>query len=380
MPRRTRVVHVAQNLEMGGLERLLVEFARRENRAQFDLHFLLLGKPGVLASEVRAAGWPVTALHQDEGFRPLLYLRLLWHFLRVQPDAVHTHDDRPLIYAAPAARLARVRRVIHTRHAGGYVRVTARQAALRQFAARQVDAFVCVSRDAAEMARDEGTPEKILRVVPNGIDLERFRPGVYPATGPAVVVARLIPEKDIATLIKATSLVVPHAPDFRLVIAGDGPCRPELGALVARLELTDRVTFLGVVQDVPPLLASARLFVLPSLSEGISLTLLEAMASGLPVVATRVGGNPEVVADGTTGLLVPSGHPVALAEAIVSIYTNPARGVTLGRAGRARVEQFFDLTRMIRSYEALYRGDTEDEFSRDAERSAEITRSAPRRG
>lgn len=355
-PRRCRVVHVTQGLEMGGLERLLVEFARRTDRERFDLHFVSLSGRGLLAEEVEAAGWPVTALCQGDGFRPLLYANLAWLLARLRADAVHTHDERPLIYAAPAARAAFVRRVVHTRHRGADLVTTSRQKALLRFAAARVDAFVCVSADAAELARRQGVREQAVRVLTNGIDLERFRADAYAGDGPCVVVARLTAEKDVATLLDAAARVVAEVPEFRLLVAGDGPCRAELEAQAQRLNLSERVEFLGTVRDVPPLLARCRLFVLPSKTEGISLTLLEAMASGLPVVATRVGGNPEVVADGETGLLVPSGDPAALGQALVRLYREPDLAKRFGRAGRERVEKHFDLARMIREYEALYLG------------------------
>ncbi len=354
---RCRVVHVTQGLEMGGLERLLVEFARRTDRERFDLHFVALSGRGLLAEEIEAAGWPVTALCQEGGFRPLLYVKLAWLMARLGAHAVHTHDERPLIYAAPAARMARVRRVVHTRHRGADLVTTSRQASLLRFASARADAFVCVSADAAALACKQGVPERAVRVVTNGIDLERFRIGTYANAGPAVVVARLTAEKDVACLLEATALVVKQVPEFRLLVAGDGPCRSDLEEQAARLGLNANAEFLGTVRDVPPLLARGRLFVLPSRTEGISLTLLEAMASGLPIVATRVGGNPEVVAEGETGLLVPSENPAALASAIVRVYREPGLAERLGRAGRERVEEHFDLVRMIRQYEGLYLGE-----------------------
>src|SRR5262249_39705450 len=144
--------------------------------------------------------------------------------------------------------------------------------------------------------------------------------------------------------------------DFRLHIAGDGPCRAELERQAARLGLGEAVRFLGAVRDVPALLGGARLFVLPSLSEGVSLTLLEAVARGLPGVAAAVGGNPEVVADGETGLLVPPRDPPALARAVLDLWTRPESCARLGRAGRRRAEALFDVRRMVARYEALYLG------------------------
>src|SRR5262249_776717 len=151
-----------------------------------------------------------------------------------------------------------------------------------------------------------------LYTILNGIDVEHFAYRGPQPGGPAVLVARLSPEKDVGTLIEAAARVVREEPSFRLEIAGDGVCMPELRERVREFGLEKHVTFLGQVSNVPELLARAGLFVLSSISEGVSLTLLEAMARGLPVVATDVGGNPEVVADGTTGLLVPARTPQAL--------------------------------------------------------------------
>ena len=192
-----------------------------------------------------------------------------------------------------------------------------------------------------------------LRVIWNGIDLERFAFRGPQPTGPAVVVARLTAEKDVQNLLRAVRQVVDVLPQFRLEIAGDGPCRAELERLAAELGIGDRVRFLGEVRDVPALLARARLFVLPSQTEGISLTILEAMASGLPVVTTKVGGNPEIVESGT-GVLVPPRDPAALAHGILRVAGNPDEALFLGRAARRRVETHFDVRKMVAQYAAVY--------------------------
>jgi glycosyltransferase involved in cell wall biosynthesis len=168
------------------------------------------------------------------------------------------------------------------------------------------------------------------------------------------MVARLSPGKDVGSLLHALAILSKERPSIQLAIAGDGPCREELQQLSSTLGLGGRVRFLGNVQNVPALLADASLFVLPSLSEGISLTLLEAMARGLPVVATRVGGNPEVVIDGETGLLVPAQSPRELAAAIGRIAGDWDQGRQMGLAGRKRVERHFDIRRMVASYHYLY--------------------------
>ncbi len=293
----------------------------------------------------------MTALEAPQGLRPGLVVRLAGLLRRLRADVVHTHDDRPNIHGAPAGRLAGVRRVIHTRHHQG-LRLTPRQQWLVRAVQVCDDRFVCISRDSARHAIRQGVSPRRVVVLPNGIDLEHFAcTGPEPA-GPAVLVARLAAEKDVGTLIEAAALVARTCPDFALQIAGDGPCRAELEARAVRLGAP--VRFLGVVRDVPALLARARLFVLSSLTEGISLTLLEAMARGLPVVATDVGGNPEVVEAGVTGLLVPPRDPPVLAGAVARLWTDPQSCARLGGAGRRRVERRFDVRRMVAGYEALY--------------------------
>jgi glycosyltransferase involved in cell wall biosynthesis len=351
--RRLRVVHVTPGLDMGGLEKLLVEFARHADRRRFALRFVTLGGRGALAGDIESCGWPVTALGEPDGLRPGLVLRLARRFRHWQPDVIHTHDDRAHLYGTFAGRLARVPRLLHTRH-GRSPHLSCRQRMLVNAAARLIDHFVCVSEDSARLAVRHGVPANRVRTIWNGIDVRRFAYVGPRRDGPAVLVARLSPEKDIETLLHAAALVVCQDAAFRLEIAGDGPCMPSLQKTTADLGLEGHVRFLGQVRDVPALLARAGLFVLSSLSEGISLTLLEAMASGLPIVATHVGGNPEVVAHGESGFLVPPRNPLALADALLRLRRDHDACVRLGEAGRRRVETKFDIRRMVREYETLY--------------------------
>jgi glycosyltransferase involved in cell wall biosynthesis len=347
------VAHVTLGLDVGGLEKLLVEFARHADRERFLLRFVSLTTRGVLAEDIEAEGWPVTALHAPAGFHPGIGLDLARLFRRWKIDVVHTHDERPNIYAAPAARLAGVRRVVHTRH-GQRPWLTRRQRLLVRMASRLTDHFVCVSRDTARLSVEQGVPASRVRTIWNGIDLARFSYAGPCADGPIVTVARLSPEKGIEGLVRAAALALCRSPTLRLEIAGDGPCFSELARLALQVGVADRVRFLGQVRDVPGLLARASTFVLPSESEGVALTLLEAMARGLPVVATRVGGNCEVVVEGETGLLVPARDPTALASALLRL-RDPGIAFAMGQAGRRRVERFFDVRRMVAAYESLYR-------------------------
>jgi glycosyltransferase involved in cell wall biosynthesis len=351
---RLRVAQVTLGLEVGGQERLLVEMARHRDVTRFDWTVIVLGRRGALADAIEAAGARVLPLDAPPGFRPGLWRLLAQLFRQERFDVVHTHDDRPLLYGMPAAWWANVPRRIHTHHHGRLEHITARQRFLMRQAARFTQHFVCVSHDSARYMIEQGVAATRVQTLWNGIDLTRFALQGPCADGPIVTVARLSPEKDVANLLRAARHVLTAFPHVRFEIAGDGPCRDELAQLARDLQLSEQVIFHGEVRDIPALLARARLFVLPSQSEGISLTLLEAMARGLAIVATRVGGNPEVVEAGATGLLVPARDPEALAQAIGVLLADPARGRQMGVAGRQRVENCFDIRKMMAQYETLY--------------------------
>lgn len=352
--RPLRVVHVVSQLATGGLEKLLLEFAGHADTSAFTLRFLSLGAGGPLADDLQRSGYAVTILNDPPGLRPGLILRLAKLFRGWGVYLVHTHNTRALLYAGPAAWLARVPHVVHTRHGQRYG-ASRRATAAFCWATRLAHRVVCVSEDSARLSVQEGVSAKRICTVWNGIDVTRFSyRGPCPG-GPAVMVGRLSPEKDVGTLLEAFAVARKSDPAFRLEIAGDGACAEELEARARALGIADSVSFLGEVRDVPALLARASMFVLSSLTEGISLTLLEAMARGLPVVATRVGGNAEVVCDGETGWLVPARAPADLAAAMLRVRADAEQAERLARAGRKRVEERFDARRMVRDYESIYR-------------------------
>jgi glycosyltransferase involved in cell wall biosynthesis len=347
------IVHVTFGLDVGGQEKLLVDFARIADRKHFELRFISLGSRGLLANDIESLGCPVITLDAPSGLRPSLVIKLARLFRRWRPEAVHTHDQRALFYAGPAAWMARVPMTVHTRH-GRDAHASPRQTLMIRHLSKLVDRFVCVSQEVAELSREQGIGSSRLRTIKNGIDTNRFRLSGPCQAGPVVTVARLSPEKDVANLVRATAIASEQSPDLRVEIAGGGPCLEDLKQLAASLDVSDRITFLGEVRDIPALLSRARMFVLPSRSEGIPLTVLEAMACGLPIVATRVGGLPEVVDHGVTGLLVPSADPAALAQAIIGIWSGRVRGDRLGCAAHQRAGELFDVRRMVARYETLY--------------------------
>lgn len=349
-----RVCHVSMCLQTGGLERLLVDFARFHDRKQFELQFLALTGDGQPAADIRAEDCSVRVLNESVKIRKLWSISQLVRSLKQQrAQIVHTHNTYASFYGSVAAKLAGVPIVINTQHGGGGTSWKARW----QFklANRWTQRIVGVSHDASRFCEflDEGSQDKITTIW-NGINLDRFQfhgPRRRPI---AISVARLSTTKDFPTLLRAVPLVLPHVPDFRLRIVGDGPERARLESLIDELRIRPHVELLGERHDVPALLAESGFFVSSSLSEGISLTLLEAMAVGLPIVTTAVGGNPEVVVDGETGRLAPAGNSAALARAICDLCADHDLWPAMGTLARHRVEQHFEIRQMIRNYEVLY--------------------------
>jgi sugar transferase (PEP-CTERM/EpsH1 system associated) len=294
-------------------------------------------------------------------------VRIIWSlqrlFRRERPDVVHTHGWGTLLEGMLAARLAGVPSVIHGEH--GTLQMKTYQRWLQRRAWTSADRVLSVSSRLAErMATTMQVPTERITTIRNGVDLSRFgssdrgaaRSGLGLSNDTLVIgtVGRLVPVKDHATLLEAISLLTKRGVDVTLLVSGDGPLHATLQARVRDLGIEHSVRFLGHRQDVEVVLAALDVFVLSSVSEGLSNTILEAMASGLPVVATRVGGAEELVVDGETGLLVEPGLPRKMAEALQLLLTNESKRRTMGAAARGRVETEFALTTMIDRYEALY--------------------------
>jgi glycosyltransferase involved in cell wall biosynthesis len=347
------IIHVSVGLNVGGMENLLVQFARYADRSRFDLKFVSLTVGGRAAEQIEQLGWPVTTLDISPGVKPAIVVRLTRLFRQARAKVVHTHNTKPLLYAVPAAHLAGVQTIIHTRHGQRYGE-TRQQNNLFNLVARWTDRVVSVSNDSATLSLRQGLPEQKLVTIHNGIDPSLFPATVSQQSGPIVFVGRLNPEKDVPTLLRAAAVAVKEEPSIRLHLVGAGPNFSELKNLAEQLGIGQHVVFLGQTNDVAGVLAGASLFVLSSVTEGISLALLEAMACGLPVVATAVGGNSEVVVDGETGLLVPPRSPAELAAAMLKLYRQPELARQMGANGRKRVEAHFDSRRMVALYESLY--------------------------
>jgi glycosyltransferase involved in cell wall biosynthesis len=232
-----------------------------------------------------------------------------------------------------------------------------RMVAAQQLAYRAAHAVVANAKAAVEQLRREGVPEQKIHVITNGVDGDAFAaPGREASSRPRriVTVANLRPEKGHDTLIAAASTIVQHFGDVEFHIAGEGPCRGALEQQVLERGLSSRFHFLGERSDIPRVLADSDLFVLPSRSEACPNSVLEAMAAGLPVVASRVGGIPELVDSGVNGILITPDAPEALAAAALSVLNRPAYAASLGRVAREKVGRRFSFDRMVSSFEGLY--------------------------
>jgi sugar transferase (PEP-CTERM/EpsH1 system associated) len=352
------VVHLVSGLNVGGLEMVVLNLVRHCDRDQFRPTVLCLQEKGLLAPSFANLNTNVESLDCSTLPKAQTLYRLVRRLRKLRPHILHTHNINPHIFGAIGARISGVPFVIHTKHGRNY---PDRPVAVFKnwFASCFTDRIVAVSEDAARVVREiERVPGRKVMVIRNGIDLEAFRyvpRNAKPMGKHAVHIARLCVSKDQSTLLRAARQVLEVEPDFRLTLVGDGPDREALRALKESLELGEKVSFLGERHNVQKYLSDADLFVLSSVEEGIPLTILEAMATGLPVVATEVGGNPEVVIPNETGFLVPPRAPNLLASAILELVRDPNRAQCMGFSGRKRVEQGFDIRKVVADYEALYK-------------------------
>jgi L-malate glycosyltransferase len=341
----------------------------RQLCGDYRVLFACLDELGTLGQQLRDEGFEVEVLGRRPGVDWKCMLRLARFLRRQRVDLIQAHQYTPFFYAA-AARLLSPRSAIllmeHGRHYPDYPRPK-RKVANRLLLGRR-DRVVAVGRAVREaLVANDGFPAQRVGVIHNGIDLSPFAApcddrrsirrelGVGDDDFVILQVARLDYLKDHATAVRTLAEVVPCRPDVRLVLVGEGPELKAIQELVSRHKLEPHVRLLGLRNDVARLLPGADLFLLTSISEGIPLTVIEAMAAGLPVVGTRVGGLPEVVEEGRTGLLASAGDHAGLARAVCQLGGEPALRHEMGRLGRERAEALFSERQMHSQYGRLYR-------------------------
>ena len=336
----------------------MVELMRRLDRRDFEVHIACVHRGGAL--EARAlegaasiARFPLVGFGRPSAVQQVLAFARWCR--RINAQVVHTCELYANILGLPGAALAGVRvRVANRRELLTPDKSRAHLTAQR-FAYKAAHTVVANSGAAASQLRLEGVPDAKIRVIPNGVDCQLFAapPRVRPIRR-IVTVANLRAEKGHDTLIGAASELFDRNHDLEICFVGDGPLRASLVRQVNLRGMRSRVRFLGERPDVPEQLAAADLFVLPSRTEACPNGVLEAMASGLPIVASRVGGIPELIESGRDGVLVPPDSPHELADAIERLIERPDFAAALGRAARAKAEERFSFERMIESFGRLY--------------------------
>jgi glycosyltransferase involved in cell wall biosynthesis len=345
------IAHVLPSFGLGGQERVALRLATQQQASGHRALAVSLAPPpeGALAEEFRQAGIePLTVPKKGRGLDFGLPARLAAEFRGKDVTVVHAHNPQALIYAALAGKAAGAT-VVYTCH--GQNSLAPGRLWLTRLASLLIDAYVGVSPRIVERARcHHECPEAKLLVIENGVDLSAFRPdadarrevraelGLPEAAWVVGTVGRLVEDKDPGLLLRAALPLL--GPDARLVFVGDGPLYPALQAMAARHPAGHCVSFLGARHDVPRLLAAFDVFALSSRTEGLPLALLEAMAVGLPIVATAVGGVPDVVRDGWSARLVPSADEAALREALAQLRGHPTAAVELGRCAREESLRF----------------------------------------
>ncbi len=353
--RPARLVFLLQDLKFGGTQRQVLELARRLDPARFRVEIWLLAAGDDLLPLARGWGLPLTWISRQEQVGPGALLNLWRHLRRGAPELLLPFTVVPNIWGRILGRLARVPGIVGNCRGGEAPR---RQG--ERWLWPLAHHLVCNSASLKEvLSRRCGVPQGRISAIPNGVDTDYFQPaldGPRPSkNNPPVVlsVARMVPDKDHGTLIRAFALVAPDFPQARLWLVGEGSGLGGIEQLAQQSLPPGSFRFIPPRQDLRPLFRQAGLLALSSRSESLPNVVLEAMAAGLPVAATAVGGVPEMVIPAQTGWLAPPGDPPALAAVLGRMLENPEQCRAMGRAARRRVVQDFSMSAMVSRYEEV---------------------------
>jgi glycosyltransferase involved in cell wall biosynthesis len=370
---RVKLLKFITQLGIGGTERQFVYLAKELDRSLFDVRVGCLERKGEFLKDIDAMRLPIseyriTSLYNYRSIQRRF--RLARDIRREGIHLVHAYGFYPNLFSIPAARLAgNCVTVASVRDIGAFTNRKKLRGFSQRIACAMADCVVANSGAVRDWLVSLGLKEDHIRVIPNGIAIPEWSKapldfpirrelGIDPAAPVVAVICRLIPGKGLEYFLEAAARVSARLPSARFLIVGSAKLNPSYRQTLERyaeqLQLGERVIFTGERNDVPRLLSEANLSALPSLSEGLSNALLEAMAAGLPVVATRVGGNVELVRDGEHGFLVPPRDALALGDAMVRILESPAMARQFGEDGRLRAAEDFSLESTVRRTQDLY--------------------------
>lgn len=361
MKKKIHVQHILLSLQPGGLENGVVNVVNRLSADRFQSSICCLKQAGEFAPRV-GTGIPIREMGWQGGNDPWLPFRLARSFRETRPDVIHTRNVESFYYGFLGAKLAGIKWIVHSEHGRKFDDRPIRFRVQRWFSAHTQALFAVSKQLKNDIVMHVGIPEQRIHVLPNGVDLERFgssdRTAVRRELGlrdtELVIgsVGRLVPVKNYSLLLTAVAAL--DRRDLVVVLVGEGSARASLELLAKSLGIDQQVRFLGHRDDVWSLLAAMDIFVLPSMNEGMSNTLLEAMASGVASIASDVGGNPEIVSHGLNGYLFASGDALKLTRHLQRLCCDADLRRNLGEAGRAHIVHEFSMQAMIARYEDLY--------------------------
>ena len=367
--KRIKVLHLVEDLKIGGLERVIESIVTGLDKDRYDAEVWCLAHGGQIAEELVNKGVVVKILGMHSYYNPLHIIALSRLIRKENVNIIHTHGYFASTFGRLAAILAKTSVIIAHVHTT-YYGFKKRNIIIERYLSLFTDKIVCVSQTVQRFVVEvEGISEDKTCLIYNGVgksrpfkgdtgsNVDRKSFGFKEKDLVVITVASLTPHKGHKVLIDTASSVSKRHDSVRFLIVGDGPLRKKLEAYAKELQLSSKIVFTGQQKDIFPLLKLADLFVLPSTErEGLGIALIEAMAVGLPVIGTKLGGIPEVIEDKVNGLLVVPGSSYELAAAIEKLANNKQIRKKMGQMGRKIYEQKFTLAKMSQNIEALYEG------------------------
>jgi len=367
---KINVLHVVLSMETGGLENGIVNLVNNADNRNFKVDVLCLREKGSLAERITNPNSQVIFDGNHDHSLLAALKKIYKSCVRGQYHIVHTHGFTTMLAGYLATRLSRTPILINGEHGTLYY-ASLKQRLLQKWLFRAMNLNLTVSKELKDKIQLEFSPSfDNFQPIINGVDSEKFNPKITSTLHSELnipqrhiiigSVGRLVGVKNYPSLMNAFAKVGQQNENTHLVLAGDGPERTALELIASKLNLSDRVHFLGKRDDIPNVMNGFDLFVLPSFSEGLSNTLLEAMSCGVPVIASKVGGNPEIVKANVSGFLYPSGDVEALKEILNNLCNSPSDIKKLAALAREHIVNNYSLSSMVNNYENVYKSQLAD--------------------